>query len=160
MSDFTVRQTLATQSKFTSRDIITAYSKRMITRAEARSLLIEIGVKSENIGFIISTADYKRQWAYTNDRIAGIRNLYRKRVYDENKTRSELLRLDLPSEQVDVLMEQWYFDKETEPDRTWTTAQTLGFIEAKFISRDRGIAELRKIGYDNEHIDVYLRSMK
>ncbi|KKL26605.1 hypothetical protein LCGC14_2393620, partial [marine sediment metagenome] len=133
MSDFTVKQTLATQSKFTARDIINAYSKYIINRSEAQSLLIEVGVKSENISFIISTANYKREWARTDSKITAIRNLYKKEVYDDNKARSELLRLDLPAERVDVLMEQWYIDEKDKPPRYWTTAQTLSFIEKGLI---------------------------
>jgi len=160
MSDFTVRQTLATQSKFTERDIISAYSKYMITRDEAGSLLRSIGVRSENVSFIISTADYKLSWALTESRIVAIRNLYKKSVYDENKARAELLRLDLPSVRVDVLMEQWYIDEKDKPVRYWTTAQTLTFIAEGLITEERGRQELTNIGYDSEHINIYLKASK
>ena len=156
MSDFTVKQTLEIQAKFTSRDVVSAYSKYMIDRGEARSLLLTVGVKVENIEFILKTAEYKRSWAITDDRIAAIRNLYRKEVYSANTARSELLKLDLPSVRVDVLMEQWYIDERDKPPRRWTTAQTLGFIEAGLITKERGITELTNIGYDTEHINVYM----
>ncbi len=158
MSDFTVKQILATQSKFTARDVVAAYSKYMITTSEARSLLEQVGVRAENISFIISTAEYKREWALTEDRIAAIRNLYKKQVYDENKARSELLKLDLPAERVDVLMEQWYIDEKDKPPRYWTTAQTLGFIKENLITPERGRRELTNIGYDAEHINIYMRA--
>jgi len=158
MSDFTVKQILATQAKFTSRDIISAYSKYMINASEARSLLLAIGVKQENISFIITTADYKRAWAITDDRISAIGNLYKKAVYSPDTARAELLRLDLPAERVDVLMEQWYIDEKDKPPRYWTTAQTLSFIKAGIITKERGIQELQAIGYDDEHIDIYVRA--
>ncbi|KKK57825.1 hypothetical protein LCGC14_3050570, partial [marine sediment metagenome] len=72
--------------------------------------------------------------------------------------RSELLKLDMPAERVDVLMNQWYIDEKDKPPRNWTTAQTLSFIEDKLITPERGRAELVKIGYDNEHINVYMRA--
>jgi len=158
MSDFTVKQILATQSKFTARDVISAYSKYMINRSEARSLLIDVGVKSENVDFIISTAEYKREWELTESRIAAIRNLYKKRVYSPDTARSELLKLDLPSVRVDTLMAQWYIDEKDEPPRYWTTAQTLSFIKDKLITLERGRIELGNIGYDTEHIDIYMRA--
>ena len=157
MSDFTVKQILASQSKFTARDVISAYTKYMIGRSETRSLLIDIGVKPENVEFIILTAEYKREWALTDDRISAIRNLYKKEVYSENQARSELLKLDMPSERVDVLMEQWYIDEKDKAPRYWTTAQTISFIEAELITRDRGVEELKHIGYDDEHIETYLK---
>ncbi|GAH24647.1 unnamed protein product, partial [marine sediment metagenome] len=91
MTEFTVKQTLQTLSKFTSRDVIAAYAKRMISRSEARSLLDMLDVKGRDIDYILSTADYKRAWEFTENRIAGIRNLYRSLVYDGDKARAELL---------------------------------------------------------------------
>ncbi|KKM71581.1 hypothetical protein LCGC14_1429120 [marine sediment metagenome] len=158
MSDFTVKQILATQSKFTSRDIISAYTKYMITNAEARSLLLDVGVKSENVKFILLTADYKKEWALTDNKISAIRNLYKKEVYDDSKARSELLRLDMPAERVDVLMEQWFIDEKDKAPRYWTTGQTLGFIKDKIITLERGRKELTELGYDTEHISVYLKA--
>jgi len=160
MSEFTVKQTLATQSKFTERDIIAAYTKYMITRSEASSLLRVVGVRDENLDFILSSAEYKRSWEITESKISAIRNLYKKKVYDDSKARGELLRLDLPASRVDVLMEQWYIDEKDEPVRNWTTAQTLGFIEAGVITKERGIQELRIIGYDGEHINAYMQGLE
>lgn len=160
MAEFTVRQTLATLSKFTSGDIIKAFSSRMINRGEAMSLLRDIGIRSEDASYIISTAEYKRIWAFTDDQIAGIRNLYKRRIYDENQARDKLARLNLPSDQIDVLMEQWYFEKVEELDATWTTAQTIKFLKRKLISPERAERELTLIGYDKEHIDVYMRDLQ
>lgn len=160
MSDFTLKQVLATQSKFTSRDIVSAYTKYMLTRSDARMLLIEIGVRSENISFILTSADYKRAWALTEDRIAAIRNMYKKEVYDDNKARAELLRLNLPAEQVEVLMSQWYIDEKDKPPRHWTTSQALSFAKAELITLDRAKQELADVGYDTEHIDIYMESIK
>ena len=156
MSDFTVKQTLATQSKFTERDIISAYLKYMINRSETKQLLQLVGVREENIAFILSTAEYKREWALTDAKIDAIRNLYKRETYDANKARAELLKLDLPAERVDVLMAQWFVDEKDKPPRYWTTAQTLSFIEAGAITEERGIQELRDIGYNTEHITAYL----
>jgi len=158
MSDFTVKQTLATQSKFTARDIVSAYSNYIITNSEARELLREVGVKDENIEFIIKTADYKREWELTESRIEAIHNLYRQCKYDSDKTRSELLKLDLPAERVDVLMEKWYLDEKDKPSKLWTPAQTLGFIKDGLITEVRGRKELTDIGFDPEHINVYLKA--
>lgn len=158
MSEFTVRQTLATQSKFTSADIVKAFTNRMITRADAITLLDMIGIKREDANYIVSTAEYKRQWAFVDEQIAGIRNLYKKRMYDENQTRDKLAKLNLPADQINVLMEQWFYDKVEELDATWTTAQTLTFLKKGFIDETRARKELELNGYDSEHITVYIRN--
>jgi len=158
MTEFTVRQVLSTQSKFTATDIVSAFTKYMITRPEAESLLRDIGVRSENISVIISSAEYKREWALTDSRIAAVKNLYKKAVYDENKARSELLRLDLPAVRVDILMQEWYIEEKDKPARYWTVSQTLSFIKDKMITPQRGRLELENIGYDDEHINIYLQA--
>ena len=160
MTEFTVTYVLGQLTKFTSKDVITAYTKRMITSSEARSMLSDLGVRSEDLSYIISTADYKREWELTDMKISGLRNLYKRKVNDENITRGELLKLDLPTEQVDVLMEQWYYEIKDEPTRTWTTAQTLGFVKDGLITYQRGQSELSQMGYDSEHIAILFGSIE
>ncbi|GAH83660.1 unnamed protein product, partial [marine sediment metagenome] len=160
MSEFTIRQTLATLSKFTSGDIVKAFTSRMIGRAEAISLLDGIGIRREDASYIVNTAEYKRLWAFTDQQIAGIRNLYKKRVYNENQTRDKLSRLNLPAEQITVLMQQWLYEKVEELDATWTTAQTLTFLKKELITEGRARKELDLNGYDSEHIDIYIRNIK
>ncbi|GAI55926.1 unnamed protein product, partial [marine sediment metagenome] len=94
------------------------------------------------------------------DQIAGVRNLYKKRIYDENQTRDRLARLNLPADQIDVLMQQWYYDKIEELDATWSTAQTLKFLKRGLISSDRARQELNLNGFTDERINIYLRDMK
>ncbi|MBA7646410.1 hypothetical protein ES703_54174 [subsurface metagenome] len=157
MAEFTVKQTLSSLSKFTSSDIIKAFTNRMIDRGAATSMLRDIGIRAEDANYIISTAEYKRVWAFTDDQISGIRNLYKKRIYDEDKARDRLARLNLPAEQIEVLMQQWFYDKVEELDATWTTAQTLKFLKRKLITSDRAKQELYLNGYTQERINIYLR---
>jgi len=43
---------------------------------------------------------------------------------------------------------------------TWTTAQTISFMKKGLITQDRAANELMLLGYDAEHIGVYLASAK
>ncbi len=157
MTEFTIRQTLSAQAKFTSTNVIAAFTKRMIDRREARSLLEDLGIQGDNISYIIDRAEYKRLWALTESRIAGIKNLYKKGVYNENTARSQLLQLNLPSDEVDVLFEQWWYEKVGELAPTWTKAETLRFYRSGAIPKRRAEEELERMGYDEEHINMYLR---
>ena len=156
MTEFTIRQTLSAQAKFTSTDVVSAFAKRMINRGDARMLLADLGIPSDNISYIIDRAEYKRLWDLTESRIAGIKNLYKKGVYDENTARAKLLQLNLPSDEVDVLFEQWWYEKVGELAPTWTKAETLRFAKAGTITKARAQKELESMGYDREHVDIYL----
>jgi len=56
MAEFTVKQTLTSLSKFTSSDIIKAFTNRMIDRGAATSLLRDIGIRPEDAKYILSPA--------------------------------------------------------------------------------------------------------
>ncbi|GAI88699.1 unnamed protein product, partial [marine sediment metagenome] len=59
------------------------------------------------------------------------------RIYDENQTRDKLAKLNLPADQINVLMQQWHYEKIEELDATWTTAQTLKFLKRGLITPER-----------------------
>ena len=156
MTEFTVKQTLSSLAKFSTTDVVKAYTQRMIEKSDAKSIMRALGLKSADIDYILSTADYKKEWERTEQRIKAIRNLYRKGEYNENQTRGQLLQLDMPTGQVDDLMEQWWFDKEADGVATWSKAETLKFIKTGAITKARGRKELESMGYDDEHINLYL----
>jgi len=158
MTEFTIAYVLQQQSKFTTADVVKAYTNRMIESSEARSLLIMIGMQSADVSYVLDTADYKREWEITDNKTAAIRNLYKKGEYNENTARSELLRLDLPSDHVDTLMETWWFEKAAEGVKTWTKAETMGFMASGLITAERGRQELIYMGYDDEHADTYIKA--
>jgi len=159
MTEFTIAYVLTQQSKFTTADVVKAYTDRMIEVSEAKSLLSMLGVRREDADYIIGTADYKRDWALTDAKTAAIRNLYKRGEYRENQARSELLRLDLPAVQVDTLIEQWWYERKEVGVQTWTKAETFKFVKQELITPERGRIELQAMGYDDEHIDIYLKGL-
>ena len=153
MTEFTIAYVLTQQSKFTSSDVVKAFTQRMIDKSEARSLLLMLNVKSRDADYILKTAEYKREWQLTDAKTSAIRNLYRRGEYNENQARSELLRLDPPADYVDTLMEQWWYEKKEEPIKTWTKAEVFKFMKAEIITEERARQELQTMGYDDEHAD-------
>ena len=160
MTDFTVAWALPEHASITRSDILTAYKNRMINRDEAAGLLADMGEEYFHREFMLEAVDYKKELKLTENKIKGIRTLYIRRQYDENKARDELSKLDMPDDEIATLMEQWFYEIKAVPVRTWTTAQTLDFVKSGLITRERGVKELHLIGYDAEHIDVYLRSLE
>jgi hypothetical protein len=156
MTEFTVQWALPKEAKVTQANVLSAYKSRMIDRSTASRMLEEMEVTEPVRNFMLDSVDYKKDIELREAKIRGIRNLYKKRVYDENQARDQLSKLALPAEEINSLMEQWYFDVTAEPTKNWTTAQTIGFIQAGTITKERGINELRLMGYDDEHINAYL----
>jgi len=160
MTEFTVKQIRATLSRFTSSDVIKVFVKRFIEAGQARALLREIGIKDTEIDHIVNTAMYKREWSEKQERIDAIENLYKKGKYTEQQTRGELSRIGLPADHVQLLIEQWQLKVKAEIPATWTATQTLSFLRKGLITKERATQEFIALGYDAEHISVYLASVK
>ncbi|KKN15628.1 hypothetical protein LCGC14_0984150 [marine sediment metagenome] len=159
MTQFTVLWALPPHASITRSDILTAYKRRMIDRAEASQLLADMGENEFHRGFMLDAVDYKKALEVTDIRIKGIGNLYIEHIYDENKVIEELSKLDLPSDEINLLMEKWYFEIQGQTPRLWTNSQTLGFAKEGLITKDRAKAELKALGYDGEHINIYMESI-
>lgn len=160
MTDFTVQWAMPKEASITRSDILTAYKTRMISRTEASELLEDMGEEYFHREFMLKAVDYKKGLELTELQIKGISNLYKRRAIDADTARADLLKLDLPSDEVDLLMQQWYYELKADIPRRWTTAQTLDFVKEGLITVERGREELVNIGYDNEHINVYLSTIE
>lgn len=159
LTDFVVRDTRQSLARFTSANVVTAFTKRFIDEGQASSLLRDMGIKDTEIPHIIQTAIYKREWSYKQERIDAIENLYKKGKYTENQTRNELTGLNLPADHIQTLLQQWQLKAEAEKIATWTTAQTISFLKKGLITPARATQEFIELGYNTEHIKTYLASV-
>ena len=158
MTEFTVKQLQQSLSKFSSSDVIRAFTKRFIESGEARSLLLQTGVKDSEIEHILTTSIIKRDWSEKDEQITAIENLYKKGIHTESQTRNELTALRLPLDYITTLLQQWQLKAAGEKVSLWTNTQTLSFLKKGIITKSRAITEFVALGYDNEHIEVYLAS--
>lgn len=158
MTDFTIRQTRQSLSRFSSNDVVQAFIKRFIDSGQAGNLLRQIGIKETEIPYILQTAGYRREWSFKQERIDAIENLYKKGKITETQARTDLFNLGLPADHIQTLFQQWVSKAEADKEATWTTAQTLKFLQQGLITPDRATQELTLLGYNAERINIYLRS--
>ena len=159
MTDFTIRYNRRVLSGFTPRDAVNAYINRLIESGECRNLLSQIGTKSDEIPNILNLASNKRAWKMKTERIDAISNLYRKGKYDYGQARSMLNGLGLGGDYVKTLMEQWEAKSEADKTATFTNAQTLKLFAGKLIDEERARAELVLLGFNDERIDLLIKSV-
>lgn len=160
MTEFTEAQILESMAGLTTAEVIKAYVDRLVTHAEGVELLIMLNVEPDHAEYLIETENVKRDWYLTNNKIRAIRNLYKRGEYDENQARDELAKLNQPTEQIDVLLEQWWYEKKEDGGPTWTKAETFRFYRNELITLDRVVQELTVMGYDTEHIDLYKKALE
>lgn len=159
MAEFTIKQVLETQSRFNAADVVNAFNNRIIERADAISILVSIGIPSNNASQIIERAEYTRLWDWTQDRIRGIKNLYKQHVLNANQTQDSLGALNLPATEITNLMDTWYKEVKEEPVKNWTRPETLSFLKKEIITEARAKTELVRLGYDDEHINAYFKAL-
>jgi len=159
LTEFVVRETRQSLARFTSTDVVRAFTRCYINEGQAQALLLDIGIKQTEIPNIIISATYKRDWAIKQERIDATENLFKKGMYNIDQTRNELAALNLPAAYIDSLIKQWQLKAKAEVVATWTTTQTLSFLKKGLITPDRARREFILLGYDTEHINVYLASV-
>ncbi|GAI68247.1 unnamed protein product [marine sediment metagenome] len=160
MTKFTIEYVKEAPKKLSTTDMVTAYKKHLIDIGTLRNQLSEAGITGADIEKIIKTAEQKREWADTEDNITTIEFLYKQGRYTEDETLTELRKLKLADEYIQNLLPQWTAKSVAEKETLWTNAQTLSFMKANLITLERGKQELTDLGYDEEHINVYLASVK
>ena len=108
----------------------------------------------------LTRVDIRRMYQLGVLTIAEVKSSYRDLGYDEtNAERMTRFTVKLIEAQKERAAEQAAQEK-TAKRPTWTTAQTLTFLKRGLITPDRAGAELAQIGYDTEHVTVYLASVK
>ncbi|GAI67623.1 unnamed protein product [marine sediment metagenome] len=160
MTQFTIEYVKGVPKKLSTTDMVTAYKKHLIDSGTLRSQLSEAGITGADLDSIIKTAEQRREWSDREENIATIEFLYKQGRYTEDKTITELRNLKLADDYIHNLIPQWTAKSVAEKETLWTTAQTLSFMKANLITVERGKQELTDIGYDDEHINVYLASAK
>ena len=160
MTDFTVAYVQKQQTHSAQDDIIKAFSERMIDRAETYSLLMQIGLKPSLANYLLDDIEFKRDWDRIDAQISGIRNLYKKSQYDQDTAHAELAKLDLPADTITILMDQWWYEKKGIETKTWSKAETIKFMKSGAITKERGEREFYAMGYDQEHVEVYMGAIK
>ncbi|KKN16538.1 hypothetical protein LCGC14_0974890 [marine sediment metagenome] len=159
MTEFTAAQILEERAGLTTAEVIKAYVDRLVDKQASVDLLIMLNVDPDQAVYLIDTEDIKRDWFLTSNKIKAIRNLYKRGEYDVNTARDELSKLNQPAEQIDVLMEQWWYEKKEDGGATWSKAETFRFARNDLITQDRAKQEFQAMGYDAEHIEVYMKAI-
>ncbi len=156
MTEFTAAQILEQRAGLTTAEVIKAYVDRLVNKEDAVELLVMLNVEQEQAVYLIDTEDIKRDWYLVSNKIRAIRNLYKRGEYNVDQARDELLKLNQPTEQIDVLLDQWWYEKKEDGSPTWTKAETFRFYKKQLISKERVVQELQTMGYDDFHITVYM----
>ena len=159
LREFTVRQTVSSQSGLSVSKIITAYKNGYTTRQDAYNAISSLGVRPQTISEILESADLQLSWQRVKDRISAVRNLFKKERLTEEQARGELNSLRLDGNKIDLLIHQWVNEVEDAHGTLLSKTDVLTLIKKQLINRQRAEQELSLLGYTTERVGLLLATV-
>jgi len=156
MVKFTIEYVKGSPRKLSTTSIVSAYQNHLIDTNELVIQLRQAGIEQDDIQPIINTAQQKRLWSDKADKTKVIEYQFKKGKFSDTQAETELAQIGYDRNYAVELLEQWRIRSIDEKDTLWTTSQTLGFMKAKLITVERAKQELQDLGYDDEHINIYI----
>ena len=159
LAEFTSKDATEEERNLTKTEVTSLYHYGTITRDEAKNFLKEIGYPSEQIELILSLEDYK----IGKERLDKIKSTVKKRYIrgfiDRNDVMVLLSKQGIPSREVENLILEWDIEKEEKAGLP--TKTELGrFLKKNIINEEQYKEYMRRIGYDDEVIEMYLKDLK
>lgn len=159
LREFTVRQTIASQSGLSVSKAITAYKNGYATRQDTYNAISRLGVRPQIISDVIESADLQLDWQRNKDKIAAIRNLFKKERINEGQARNELSSLRLDSNKIDLLISQWVNEAEDAHGTLLSKTDVLSMVKKGLMNRTRASQELSLLGYTTERSNLLLATL-
>ena len=158
LREFTIRQSIASQSGMSVSKIITSYKQGLTDRTTAYNAISRLGVRAQNISDILESADLQRDWQRTKDRIASVRNRFKQEIIEESAARRELLSVGIDSVKVDSLIAQWITDGIESRKTLLSKTDVLTLLKKGKVTRERATQELCLLGYNAERITLLIKT--
>ncbi|GAG97133.1 unnamed protein product, partial [marine sediment metagenome] len=136
--------------------VMKAFQTNIITESETRGHLEALGYKNTAIELYLANAVFSVEEDITDDRLKTIHEAFVRRIYDYTSTVAKLGELNLPSAQVESLMERWTIEKDSKTSRP-SKAELFKMHGAKVITTEILKTELEGHGYTDKYIDWYLK---
>jgi NACalpha-BTF3-like transcription factor len=149
----------AANKELTKADIESAFKSQMISRDTAIEYLEALGYDNDECEFYISRIELQAERERIEQLTAQYKKAYTGGLWDKTDLLSHLNKLDLPSKQIDTLLELWEIEKEIKLERP-TKAEILQFYSNNLMTEQQARKELALNGYTDNYIDLYIKTSK
>lgn len=156
MTEFTIKYNQQNDKELTKSQIIRSYISGLIIRQDAKDMLITIGFPDTLAEYNLILAEFERDMDYQDDVIKNIGDRFSKLLIGETEARSKLNQLNLPSTQLELLIDKWKLSMYTDTAMVSKT-DTEKFYLSGYIERDNYYTRLRRLGYAPVDIDLLIQ---
>lgn len=141
----------------TKSEIISFYKDGLIPRANAASMLEQLGYDREEVEYYLDAADFDIKQQKLRLELSYVRAAYKAGIIRRNEAVSRLAALDVDSKRIGDLIDLWTAETLTEPARP-TRSDLNRFVTMGIIDEERWRQEMATLGYSSEHIDWFWRA--
>ena len=154
MADFTKKYNQQSQKDLTKGQILSSYIDNLITREDAKALLMQIDFPEPQAEFNLSYEEFKRDKKYSEAILKNIKSRFTLNLIDEFEARKRLAEINVDGIRINILIDTWkidVYDDMKVPSKT----DLDKFYRNKIIDVDRYRREMKKLGYNWEYSQWY-----
>ena len=159
MTEFVIAWAGAGRKKQTQSQVIRAYDWDVVTCDEAAALLVALGYSEETADNILTVHDYEEAEKAHKAIIAVIEVRYKRREIDANVVYAKFGELGITGKRTADILERWDAERVLEEPQP-SKADVLRWFKKDILTESIFKAEMRKLGYSDRLIYLYIRDVK
>jgi len=156
MTEFTVRYTQEKERDLTKSEIIDGYKKGIISEGDAGYLLRQMGYDESESEFYLVRAQYDVSQKRKKLSLTNIKRFYIKGILSFNECLSKLGALNLPSNEINLLIQEWDIEKEGK-SRLFPLAELHKLFKLRKLPIDVYRTELSNMGFSDKYINWFVQ---
>ena len=156
MAEFTLKFNAEGDKSLTRSVIVDSFRTDLISRGDAKALLIEADHTDDAAEFYLTHEEYKQVLEEQKLYVGIIEDQYKLGMESEAQTRAALNKLNLRGSKIDALLSQWTFEKYKYQDLP-THSEVDSMLIEKIISEGEWRNIMTRRGYSYQHQDWYLK---
>jgi len=158
LTKWTVKEATAEDRKLTRSIIEDLFKRNLLKKEEAIQMLVDLGYRQEYAELIIAKAEYDKEKKIKDRVVNAVRKQYLEGLIDENDAIEKLSKINMLSDEIDLLIYEWQLEKEAR-QKHLTIHQLERVAKKGIIDRETFIREARKLGYTEQYADWLYRSL-
>jgi len=158
LTKWTVKQATSEDRKLTRSIIEDLFKRNILKKQEAIQMLVDLGYRQEYAELIVAKAEYDKEKKIKDRVVNAVKEQYLKGLIDENGAIEKLSKINMLSDEIDLLIYEWQLEKESR-QRHLTIYQLERIARKGIIDRKTFIKEAKKLGYTEQHADWLYRSL-
>lgn len=155
MTRFTVEYNEGDNKELTKAEILGGYADKVISREDAKILLLKLDYNSDQAEYILTYEDFKELKDLRELEIKNVQDRFQAQLIDKSTARSMLNSLNLPAVQTEALLSRWEISTLASTKMPSKTDLDK-FLSAGIIDLKRYETELTKLGYNSEYTNWYV----